>query len=48
MCPLGKVARNNRKVPEYREMFSQDQEMYWYVGKIPKQLCWLKHFKFDG
>lgn len=47
MRPLGDIARNNGKVPEYREMFSQDQEMYWYVGEIPKQLYCPKHFKFD-
>lgn len=47
ICPLGDIARNNGKVPEYREMFSQDQEMYWYVGEIPKELCCLKHFRFD-
>lgn len=29
----GDIARNNGKVPEYREMFSQDQEMYWYVER---------------
>lgn len=38
MRPLGKAARNNGKVPEYREMFSQDQEIDWYVGEIPKLL----------
>lgn len=36
MCPLGDIARNNGEVPEYREMFSQDQDMDWYVGEIPK------------
>lgn len=36
MCPLGNITRNNGKVPEYQEMFSQDQDMYWYVGEIPK------------
>lgn len=47
MCPLGDTARNNGKVPEYREMFSQDQDKYWYAGQIPKQLNCPKHFKFD-
>lgn len=41
----GGHCKNNGKVPEYREMFSQDQEMHWYVGEFPKQLYCLQRFK---
>lgn len=47
MRPLGNIARNNGKVPGYQEMFSQGQEMYGYVGEIPKQLHDPKDFTFD-